>query len=66
MMDTCEGPTIILIVLINICQIYVYLIPPAVIFIISSIIFYLYSSPAMVQCKQIDLNNKTPIFQFYN
>lgn len=65
MMDTLEGPTSIVIAIVNICQIYPYFIPPAVVILFCSILFFFYSRPVIVQCKQLDLANKNPIFHTY-
>lgn len=65
MIDTLEGPTSIVITMVNICQIYPLFIPPAVVILFCSILFFFYSRPAIVQCKQLDLANKNPIFNTY-
>lgn len=50
----------------NICQIDVYFIPPTVVIIVLVLLYFVYAKPAIIQCKQLDLKNKSPIYQFYN
>lgn len=42
-----------------------YAIAPTIIFLVALILLLIYSRPVLVQCKQLDLKNKSPIFQFY-
>ena len=64
--DALEGPTSMLVAIVNICQIYPLFIPPAVVLLIIGIAFFFYARPVIVQCKQLDLANKNPIFQTYS
>ena len=66
MTDMFEGPALSLVALVNICQIDVFFIPPTVVIIICIFLFFSYARPAIIQCKQKDLKNKSPIFNFYS
>jgi ATP-binding cassette, subfamily C (CFTR/MRP), member 4 len=66
LIDTIEGPISIMVAMINICQIYPYFIPPVIVIFSLGIIFFLYARSAIIQCKQLDLKNKNPIFQTYS
>ena len=64
--DAFEGPISGLIAMVNICQIYVFLIPPVIVMLIIGALYFFYFRPVIVQCKQIDLKNKNPIFHCYS
>lgn len=66
LMDMMEGLIYVVIAMVNICQFYLYFIPVVIVILIIACLFYLYARAAVVQCKQIDLNNKNPIFQFFS
>jgi ATP-binding cassette subfamily C (CFTR/MRP) protein 4 len=66
MVDIFEGPAMSIVALVNICQINVFFIPPTIVVTICVLVFFYYARPALVQCKQKDLKNKSPIFQFYS
>ena len=66
LIDTLEGPTSILIAMVNIAQIYLYFIPAVVVIFVIAIVFFNYARAVIVQCKQMDLKNKNPIFQSYS
>jgi len=66
MTDMFEGPALSLVALVNICQIDIFFIPPTVVIIICIFLFFSYARPAIIQCKQKDLKNKSPIFNFYS
>ena len=66
MTDMFEGPALSLVALVNICQIDIFFIPPTVAIIICIFLFFSYARPAIIQCKQKDLKNKSPIFNFYS
>jgi ATP-binding cassette, subfamily C (CFTR/MRP), member 4 len=66
MIDTFEGPTSIVVAMVNICQIYPYFIPSAIVILFLGILFFLYARPVIIQCKQLDLRNKNPIFHSYS
>ena len=51
LMDALEGPTSIIVAMINICQIYPLFIPPVVVIFFFSILFFFYSRPVIVQSK---------------
>lgn len=65
LIDTLEGPTSIVIAMVNIAQIYLYFIPAVVVILLIAILFFNYARAVIVQCKQMDLKNKNPIFQSY-
>lgn len=64
--DMFEGPALTIVAIVNICQINLFFIPPAVVIIILVLLFFRYASPVLIQCKQRDLKNKSPIFRFYS
>jgi len=66
MIDLFEGPALSIVALANICQIDVFFIPPTICIIICVFLFFSYARPAIIQCKQKDLKNKSPIFHFYS
>lgn len=66
LIDSLEGPASVIIVMINICQIYPYFIPPAFVLTVIMIMFFHYSREAIVQTKNVDLKNKNPIFQSFS
>jgi ABC-type multidrug transport system fused ATPase/permease subunit len=66
LVEMVEGPALSLVALVNICQIDLYFIPPAVVVVICIFLFVRYARPAIIQCKQKDLKNKSPIFNFYS
>lgn len=66
MVEMLEGPALSLVALVNICLIDVYLIPPTVIIVTIVILFFSYAQPVIIQSKQKDLKNKSPIFNFYS
>ena len=66
MADMFEGPALSIVALVNICQIDLFFIPPTIIIIICVFIFFSYARPVIIQCRQKDLKNKSPIFNFYS
>lgn len=66
LMDTFEGPTSIIVAMVNICQIYPYFTPAAVVILFLGVVYFFYARPVIVQVKQLDLRNKNPIFQTYS
>ena len=61
-----EGPLSSLFALINVAQLNLLLIPAIVVVLFVGIAFFVYSRKVLIQCKQKDLKNKSPIFHFYN
>jgi ATP-binding cassette subfamily C (CFTR/MRP) protein 4 len=41
-------------------------IPPVIVIVICVFVLFWYSRPAIISCKQKDLKNKSPIFNFYS
>ena len=66
MIDMFEGPALSLVALVNICQIDLFFIPPTIVILICVFLFFSYARPAIIQCRQKDLKNKSPIFHFYS
>ena len=65
LIDAIEGPIIIFVALANLFQINQFFIIVVVIILIFAIWFFYYSRPAVHACKQLDLQKKTPIFNFF-
>ena len=65
LIDALEGPSIIIIAIINICIINYFFIIAAVIIMAIAVWFFTYSRQVIQKCKQLDLQNKTPIFHFF-
>jgi ATP-binding cassette subfamily C (CFTR/MRP) protein 4 len=66
LIDGIDGPIAIISAIINMCLIDVYLIAPTIIIAIIAIIFFIYARTAIISCKQLDLQNKNPIFHFFS
>ena len=66
MWDSLEGVFIIFVGLVNLCQINLYFTIPSVLMTIISVYLTIYSRSPIMECKHIDLQNKTPIFNIYN
>jgi ATP-binding cassette, subfamily C (CFTR/MRP), member 4 len=64
--DAVEGPIMITIALVNLCQINVYFIIPTVVLLVIAIAFFAYARPVIIGTKQLDLHKKSPIFHFYS
>ena len=62
--EAVEGPFMIVVALINLCEINLFFIIPTVIIAAIVVVFFLYSKPAILACKQLDLQNKSPIYHF--
>ena len=65
LIDTTEGLAMILVALINISQINPFLIIVVVLILIIAVWFFFYSRTAIHECKQLDLQKKTPVFHFF-
>jgi ATP-binding cassette, subfamily C (CFTR/MRP), member 4 len=66
LIDALEGPIVILVAIVNICQINVYFLIPACILSAVAIGFFVYARPVIMGCKQLDLQKKSPIFHTYS
>jgi ATP-binding cassette, subfamily C (CFTR/MRP), member 4 len=63
--DMLEGPSLIFVAVLNLCQINPYMILPiAVIFTIVGA-FFIFSRRSILNCKKLELSTKTPIFHFF-
>lgn len=63
--DALEGPIIILVAIVNMAQINFWILIPAGVILVIAIMFFWYARPVISGCKQLDLQNKNPIFHFY-
>ena len=64
--DSLEGPILIGVAIGNMTHINLWFLVPSGILAIIIILFFVYSRPAFIACKQIDLQIKAPVFQFYS
>ena len=60
--DSLEGPIISIILLANVFQINLYFIPLGLINIVFIVGYFMYCKGIIVNCKQLDLNTKSPVF----
>jgi hypothetical protein len=63
--SSIQAPIAILIAVTNMVQINFHFIVPAIIFFIVAFIFFQYAKPAIVKCKELDLQNKNPLYGFF-
>jgi hypothetical protein len=66
LIDTMEGPTSMLVTIVNICSTYPSFILPSLVVVTCGILFFLYSRLPIVQCRMLDLANKNPVFHTYS
>lgn len=66
LIDSLEGPIVILVAIANMAQINLWFLIPAVVIFILAVAFFSYARPVISGCKQLDLQNKNPIFHFYS
>lgn len=66
MIDGFEGPLVLLSAIVNICQIDVFILIPATIVLILALALFFYSRPVIIGSKQLDLQNKSPIFHTFS
>jgi ATP-binding cassette, subfamily C (CFTR/MRP), member 4 len=66
LIDAIEGPIIILVAIVNICQINVFFLIPAFCLSLVAIVFFNYARPVIMGCKQLDLQQRSPIFHNYS
>lgn len=64
--DAVEGPILIIVAIVNMIHINAYFAIPAGILGFIALLFFFYSRPAFISCKQLDLQSKGPIFHFYS
>lgn len=57
-----EGITIFLVAAVNLCQINSLMIVPTLFVVIGAIWLFAYVRPAIIKCKDLDLQKKSPIF----
>jgi ATP-binding cassette subfamily C (CFTR/MRP) protein 4 len=63
--DMIEGPIISLSMLINIFTIEVFFIPPGLANILFIVLFFIYSKRPIVECRQLYLKLRTPVFSLF-
>lgn len=66
MIDSFEGPIIMVAAVVNICQINLYILIPSSIIMLLAVLFFAYSRSAVIGTKQLDLQNKGPIFNYFS
>ena len=66
LIDMLEGPSIIIIAVVNMVQINIYFLIAASIILAIAIYFFNYARDVLQKCKQLDLQDKTPIFHFFS
>ena len=64
--DMVEGPIISLSMLVNVFTIQVYFIPPGLVNLIFIIAFFIYSKRPIVECRQLFLKLRTPVFSQFS
>jgi ATP-binding cassette, subfamily C (CFTR/MRP), member 4 len=63
--DMIEGPIISISMLINIFTIELYFIPPGVANIVFLVLFFVYAKRPIVECRQLYLKLRTPVFSYF-
>lgn len=63
--DMIEGPIISISMLVTVFTIEVYFIPPGVANIVFLIIFFIYAKRPIVECRQLYLKLRTPVFSCF-
>jgi len=66
MIDGFIGPITLLTAIVNICQIDVFILIPASVVLILALALFFYSRPVIIGAKQLDLQNKSPIYHFFS
>ena len=64
--DMIEGPIISIAMLINVFSVEVYFIPPGIFNILFLIIFFIYAKKPIVECRQLYLKQRTPVFGIFS
>ena len=59
------GPITVAISLLYISVISIYFLIPSVLAVIGSLLFFNYSRPAIIKCKELDLQTKNALFSFF-
>lgn len=65
LIDVLEGPTLIFVAIANLLEINLWLIIPIFIAFLVALLFFKYSRSVIIKYKQMDLQNKNPVSQFY-
>lgn len=63
--DMIEGPIISIVMLINVFSIEVFFIPAGIANLIFLVIFFMYSKRPIVECRQLYLKLRTPVFNLF-
>ena len=66
MIDGLEGPISLLSAIVNICQIDLFILIPASVVLLLALALFFYSRPVIIGSKQLDLQNKSPIYHFFS
>ena len=64
--DAVEGPILVSIAIGNMIHIDPWFAIPTGVLAIIIILFFIYARPAFIACKQLDLQQKGPVFHFYS
>jgi ABC-type bacteriocin/lantibiotic exporter with double-glycine peptidase domain len=60
-----EGPIISIAMYINVFSMQVYFIPPGIFTLIFLVIFFIYSKKPIVECRQLYLKQRSPVFGIF-
>ena len=63
--DVIEGPIISIVMLINVFTIQIPFIPLGIFNIIFLVVFFIYSKKPIVECRQLYLKQRTPVFGIF-
>lgn len=66
LIDSLEGFALYFVAFAYLCKLCLWMIIPIIVIFSSVIYFYFYSRPVIISCKQMDIQYKNPIFQFYS
>ena len=66
LIDALENPTMIIVAIVNMCQINIYFLIAVAVILFIAIMFFLYARPAIQKTKQLDLMKKSPIFHCFS
>ena len=66
LIDALEGPILVVITIVNLTQIDLFFFIPFGIFLVAGVMFFVYIRPVILKCKELDLQNKNPLFHFFS
>ena len=64
--DSLEGPVLVAVAIGNMIHIDPWFAVPCGVLAVIIFVFFVYSRPAFIACKQLDLQIKAPVFHFYS